>query len=115
MKKNYKITSVNIISEGWTQFALIPGFVFMSGKTVLKKFTFQARADNSSDPSNIILIMSSTKRTYHLRLNKLLEGASFVNLPELVEKNDIELYKSIDSLPRILKNQELYEDMNYFQ
>lgn len=66
MKKNYKITSVNImqhsddaqesddnlytlmlstldvarISEGWTQFALIPGFVFMSGKTVLKKFTF---------------------------------------------------------------------------
>ncbi len=47
-------------------------------------------------------------------LNRLLEGTSFVNVSELLEKNNIELYKSIDCLPKINKNEELYEDMNYF-
>lgn len=64
------------ISEGWTHIAHVPGFAFMSGKTVLKRLTFEARADNFSDPGNIILIMSSTKKTYHIRLNRLLEGLS---------------------------------------
>ena len=64
------------ISVGWKIIAHIPGFAFMSGKTVLKRLTFEARADNFSDPGNIIIIMSSTKKTYHLRLNRLLEGIS---------------------------------------
>lgn len=55
------------------------------------------------------------KKAYHVKLIELFNGILEIEVEELNDKKEIERYKCMECLAKLIKNEELYEDFNYFE
>lgn len=54
------------------------------------------------------------KKAYHIKMSELFNAMIEIEVEELTDKKEIERYKCMECLAKLIKNEELYEDFNYF-
>ena len=54
------------------------------------------------------------KKAYHIKMSELFNAIVEIEVEELSDKKEIERYKCMECLAKLIKNEELYDDFNYF-